>query len=476
MAVRPVAAELGRGRSDRAPARTPSRLALGILVVVVVCFAAFATSRMFPPQPYGLADDWRVFYAAASVVHHGGSPYDPALIHPAEQAADHYPSVQPSLDDYVNLPIVAWLLQPITALPFWVSYAVAALLGLAAAGVAMHAWLRRWGWRDPVRWTLVALLSWPALLGVFSGQFDLLLLAMLVAGLMWSFRRHPGAAGAVCMGAALIKPHVLWPLPVLLIASQLPERRAFLRCGLSAAATAVACVAGGELLMPGTTRAFLSHLLTFGGRISSVQPDLSGLPGLVAHLPAGPLLGAAVTGCGAIITLGFACFWALSRRARSLPPDLRMALGVGAGLAIWLAATPYAHPNDDVLLFPLLALVLGPGAAAISERHLSVALAGCLALIAAFVLTPVLGVVLVVAIAATVWQRRTATGHSGLAAASLNGLALLPMVWPFHVLPVSLTPLAVLVAAVAGVELVRRTLTSERDVPVLARRQDDLLA
>jgi hypothetical protein len=397
------------------------------------------------------------------VVGQGGNPYDPALIHPAEQAADHYAAVQPSLDDFVNLPIVAWALQPLTALSFWASYALAATLGMIAAGIALFAWLRRWGWRGSTPWVVVAVVSWPALLGVYSGQFDLLLLAMVIGAMALSMRRHPGLAGALCTGAALIKPHILWPLPLLLAVSQLPDRRAAVRAVVASAATATATIAGGEVLMPGSTGRFLSHAFAFGGRISTVQPDLSGLPGMFAHLPGGGVIAAAVTALGAVATLGFAGWWARNRAALALTPDTRVALGIGAGLALWLVATPYAHPNDDVLLFPLLALVVGANAVQLRQRDLVRALAAAAVVIAAFLLSPVAGSVLTVAPAAVLWRRRDAVAHRGLAAAALVAIAVLPMVWPFHLLVVSLTPLAVLLVAAAGLSLVRRTLVSGGD-------------
>ena len=429
------------------------RLARGALAVVVLCFAAFSASRMFPPQPYGLADDWRVFYAAATVTAHGGSPYDPALIHPAEQAADHYASVQPSLDDFVNLPIVAWALRPLTALPFWAAYGLAAGLGIVAAATMLMAWLRRLGWRRRTAWTAAALLSWPALLGVYSGQFDLLLLAAMVGAMMLTMRGRSGLAGALCAAAVVVKPHILWPLPLLLAAAQLPDRRGAARCLGAAAATAALAVGAGELLMPGTTSAFLTHLLAFGGRIADVQPDLAGLPGMVERLPGGGMLAAGIAAAGVILTVAFAAWWGLSARALAVAPRLRGPLGVCAGMAIWLVATPYAHPNDDVLLFPLLALVLGAGAAGARQRDLARALAGCAALVAAYVVAVPAGMVVTLVLAAALWRARAR--RSALAAAALVSLAILPMAWPFHVLPVSLTPLAVIAVAAAGGALVR---------------------
>jgi hypothetical protein len=66
--------------------------------------------------------------------------------------------------------------------------------------------------------------------------------------------------------------------------------------------------------------------------------------------------------------------------------------------------------------------------------------------------------VLSVAAAAGFWRRWANIGHRGLAAAALVAVAVLPMAWPFHVLLVSLTPLAVLLVAAAGLSLVRCTL------------------
>jgi hypothetical protein len=329
---------------------------------------------------------------------------------------------------------------------------------MIAAGIALFAWLRRWGWRGSAPWAVLALLSWPALLGVYSGQFDLLLLALAIAALALSMHRHPGLAGTVCTAAALIKPHILWPLPLFLAVAQLPDRRAAVRCAVAAAATAGAMVAGGEILMPGSTARFLSHLFAFGGRVATVQPDLAGLPGMFEHLAGGGVVAAAVTALGAAATLGFAGYWALSRRALALAPDTRTALGVCAGLALWLVATPYAHPNDDVLLFPLLALVLGADAVNIRQRDLAWALAAAAVLVTGFVVSPLAGSFLTVAAAVALWRGRDRAGHSALPAAALVAIAILPMVWPFHALVVSLTPLAVLLVAVAGASLVRKVL------------------
>ena len=170
------------------------RVLLGSLLVVCTGFAAFALVHMFPPAPYGLADDWRVFYAAAQVIAHGGNPYDPATMHAAEQTAQHYSAVQPSLDDFADLPIVGLFLRAFSWLPYWWSYAVFTALGMVVAGASLRLWIRELGWPRRVSWVLGALCSWPLLVGVLSGQFDLLLLGATVAALVLMRRDRPGSA------------------------------------------------------------------------------------------------------------------------------------------------------------------------------------------------------------------------------------------------------------------------------------------
>ena len=385
-----------------------TRLLLGALLAFVVAFAVFALSRILPPEPYGLADDWRVFYAAGTLVQHGVSPYDPAAIHAAEQAAQHYPAVQPSLDDFADLPVVGILLRAVVWLPFWLSFAVFTALGAVLAALALRAWLRADGWRGAAPWLAGAMLSWPALLGFFSGQFDALLLAGAVGSLLLMRRRSPWAAG-VCTAVVLLKPHLLWPLPLLMVAAWAPDRARAWRFLAASAATLAGGAAVGFALVPGSGQ-FFSHLLGFGSRVSAVQPDLAGLPGTVQHLPGGGVVAALVTAAGAGLVLALAVA-ALRPRLRALSHAQRVAIPL-IGLGLWLACAPYAHPNDDVLLFPLLALVVGVDGARLRS--------------------------------------------SSSARIALASLAVLPTVWPFHVLTVPVTPIAVTALAIAGVVYLRQ--------------------
>ncbi|HEX6537586.1 MAG TPA: glycosyltransferase 87 family protein [Candidatus Dormibacteraeota bacterium] len=387
------------------------RLILGGLLVFTLVFAVFALEHMLPPQPYGLADDWRVFYAAASVVQHGGNPYDASTMHAAEQAAQHYQHVQPSLDDFTDLPVVALMLRAVTWLPFWSSYILFTVVGVVIAAAALIVWIRDAGWRRGGLWVLGAMCSWPMLLGFFSGQFDALLLGAAVAAVVLMRRNRPLAAG-LCMAAVLLKPHLLWPLPLLLFAVWLPDPHRAWRFAGAAGAVLAGGAAAGFLLVPNSS-GFIGHLLGFGSRVGSVQPDLAGLPGMVLHLPGGPAISAAlaIVGVAAVLALAAACVG--YRPLRRLGAEHR-ALVPLAGLALWLALTPYAHPNDDVLLFPLLALLMGRDA-----REL---------------------------------------GGSLLTGAALASMAILPTIWPFHVLTVPVTPVAVSLTAAAALARLRSLL------------------
>ena len=431
------------------------RLILGGLLVFTLAFALFAFEHMFPPQPYGIADDWRVFYAASTVVQHGGNPYDPATIHAAEQAAERYQHVQPSLDDFTDLPVVALVLPAVTWLPFWASYALFTVLGAAVAAAVLWIWMREAGWTTRAVWLLAAMASWPVLLGVFSGQFDFLLLGGTVGSLLLARRDRPWAAG-LCMAAVLLKPHLLWPLPLLLFSVWLADPRRAWRFAAATVAVLGAGTVAGFLLVP-QSAGFLGHLLGFGSRVGTDQPDLSGLPGMVLHLPGGAAAAVAIAAVGVVAVVALAVRAGRTARVRALDADQR-ALITLTGLAVWLAFTPYAHPNDDVLLFPLLVMLLGQNGREMGGRALAYGVVGAAGVGAAFIASAPLGyAVLAVGLAGLAFERRRLTPE-GIATAGLAALAILPVIWPFHVLQAPVTPVAVALIALAGVLRVREIL------------------
>ncbi|MGH7687402.1 MAG: glycosyltransferase family 87 protein [Candidatus Dormibacteria bacterium] len=431
------------------------RLLLGGLLVFTIGFAVFALEHMFPPQPYGIADDWRVFYAAATVVQHGGNPYDATTIHAAEQAAQHYQNVQPSLDDFTDLPIIALVLRAVTWLPYWASYAAFSAAGIVIVMASLFAWMRAWGWRRPALWLLGGLASWPVLLGLFSGQFDAVLLGATIAALLLMRRHRPVAAG-LCMAAVLLKPHLLWPLPLLLFVVWLDDPRQAWRFAASAAAVILSGTLIGFLLVPNSS-GFVGHLLGFGSRVADVQPDLAGVPGMLLHLPGGRTIAVAVAAIGVAAVFALAAWIAVRGRRREMGEHARALIPL-AGLAVWLALTPYAHPNDDVLLFPLVVLMVGRDAAALEGRALGAGLVAAAVVAAAFIAAPAIGFLAVIGGASWLVVQRHRVTAPLVAALAFAAVAVLPTVWPFHVLTVPVTPIAVVLTALAGLLSVRETL------------------
>jgi hypothetical protein len=123
-------------------------------------------------------------------------------------------------------------------------------------------------------------------------------------------------------------------------------------------------------------------------------------------------------------------------------------------VGIWLLATPYAHPNDDLLLLPLFLLTVGRDARRVRGLGLALALLAMVWLLLIWpgeVIPWVVGLVPLAALGAVLWHWRTNPHFTGFGAGlCLLALVLLPPVWGFHLLRVGLTPIAVLVLVVEG--------------------------
>ena len=118
-------------------------------------------------------------------------------------------------------------------------------------------------------------------------------------------------------------------------------------------------------------------------------------------------------------------------------------------MTVWMLATPYAHPNDDIMLLPFLAVVVGRNAALITNRLLGIAIGLCLVLMLLFFTVPAAGGLVAAIIALTLLLARARVPQGFYPNLALASMLLLPMVWPFHISPVSLTPMAVASLAAA---------------------------
>jgi hypothetical protein len=351
-----------------------------VLLISVGCslsLAAYALTRFIPPRPYGLADDYRVFFAAARLLGGGHSPYDLGKLQAVEQLAQFYSRLQPTLDSFAYLPIAATLLEPLSKLPFWASYVAFTCFGAAMALLMLALLARDLGWTRVAALVLGVLVSWIALLGFAAGQFDALMFAVLAGSMLLAWPDRPFLAGLV-LALIWVKPDLLWPAPVFLflVLWQRPRRAWWFALGF--AAVSALCLAASSGLLPAWWRA--AH--GFASGVGTQQPDLAGLPGLLRASPAGFGLGTGVLAPGTLVVIAgalvgmavFAAWMMLSSDWRQVSPVGRIAWGVGLPLGIWLLATPYAHPNDDLLLLPLIMLTVGRDARRVHGLGLGLAL------------------------------------------------------------------------------------------------------
>ena len=437
--------------------RRPRMLVLALVIGVSVGMVVLALTRVLPPHPYGLGSDFRVLYGAAKAIADGQNPYSPQVLLHFLQRADPYPYQQPALNYFAYLPITAVVLVPLTTLPFWAAFVVLTAVGAAAAGVVTVFLLRDLGWSHDRLTAAAALVSWISFQGFLYGQFDAVLLAAVGGAMLLAWHHRPLASGLV-LGVLWVKPDLLWPAPIFLALALWPDRHRILWFATGfATASMAALLAGVALLAP------WGHALArFSTGIGTTQPDLSGLPSLQQAAPpawgfTGHLLTPGTLAVIALALLGMVVFgwWLLASSAWDGVTEVgRISWAVSVPVAIWLAATPYAHSNDDLLLLPLLALVLGRDVRRLHGSGLWLAIGVVLLMLLAWpagvVPWPVaLGVF--GALASLLWGLREDERLTGFGAAlALLLIAYLPVLDPIHLLPVSLTPVAALVVVVEG--------------------------
>ena len=306
-------------------------------------------------------------------------------------------------------------------------------------------------------WLVLESRSWFKQQGFLYGQFDAVLLAAVGGAMLLAWHHRPLASGLV-LGVLWLKPDLLWPAPIFLALALWPDRRRIFRFATGfAAVSLVALLASPGLLVP------WGHALArFSAGIGTIQPNLSGLPSLQRAAPAawgmtGHLLTPGTLAVIALALLGMVIFgwWLLAFSAWDRVTEVgRISWAVSVPVAIWLAATPYGHSNDDLLLLPLLVLILGRDVRRLHGSGLWLAMGVVLLVL----LTWPAGVVpwqaaLVVfgILAVALWRLREDQRLTGFGAGlAMLAVAYLPALDPIHLLPVSLTPLAALALVVEG--------------------------
>ncbi len=309
------------------------------------------------------ATAFAVLYHAAAALTSGRSPYQDLRGIEFNQAFEY-------------LPWVAFALSPFTRLPF--SIALHLWVALSGAIALGSAWIlaRALGWRRP--WLLAASVGiWEVLWrGLLTGQVDGWLLGLEIVSILTACKGRYGWAGALAMVAALVKPQVMWVLPVALLWPALARNRAR-RYVLGAMAAGVVLLAGPAVLHPSLLAQWWASVGRFSTSIASIQPDLAGLPGLLRFAPAfwgltpsprDPVTFLIVAaGLAGIVRLIWTRPGLEARGDSDTELNLNPAWLAGMIMGTWVLVAPYSHSNDLLVLLPLLALVVGPDFRAVRE-------------------------------------------------------------------------------------------------------------
>jgi len=330
------------------------RLRQRLLVLFLLAMMVPYTRQLVTSPTVG--QDFRAFFAAATVVAQHGDPYDwPSLARVEDQLYDAPHRLQPgdpAFYEFLAYPEGPWLafaLTPLTSLPWQVAdaiYAILLLLVLVAAGFTVFAVL---GWRPTRAWlgAACAALSAVGFINLFMGQVSVIVFGAFVAAWFLASRGHGWWAG-LALVLIWLKPNIGLPLPLVIVLLEPAMTRRVI--GGFIAASAVAFGAATIVLGTGVVEWPL-QIPRMWQAVQGIQPDIASIesffyPGLTGW----PKMAALLLTMGA--AAGYAG-WGL-RRARD-PQTRGLTL-----LLIWLAALPFVQSYDMILLLPLVAVLLGP--------------------------------------------------------------------------------------------------------------------
>jgi hypothetical protein len=333
----------------------PARLIIAIAAALLVAYAV--TWTQVTSFDVGRSD-FTAFYVGGTLLREGhtGDLYSQTVQQPLHSALIA-PDPEANLP-FVNTPVAAALVLPVTFLPLDAAYRLWSLLELAVLILAVVLAVRtvEWPAGTPGVWKAAAGAAALAGVGTWTMFVQAQWTPLLALGLVLAYRSWKG--GHLATGAALLvvsagiaKPHLALGLLAFLIGWR--RRRVILGALAGGAGLAVASlalvgpsgVAGFvNILASSTTRWALSAMVSFIGVVGSLFGN-----GLVAHMVG---LVASLLACAA-------AFW-LGMRVRRDPTRLDAALAGAAVLS--LLASPHAYPDDLVMLAP--ALVIGVATAA----------------------------------------------------------------------------------------------------------------
>ncbi len=277
--------------------------------------------------------DFRIFYAVALIGPRWGFDrlYDPDLQQQALQLVWAGTQWVP----FINPPFVAWLLLPLTALPFGAALAVWTVFSLAAV-VASSQLLSPPGVPNRAAYLLSALGFLPVFVMVEAAPLSPLVLGSL-AGAWWLLRRGHERAAGLALVLILVKPNLGLLVPFALLAAG--YWRAFAVWAAASLVLALACAAslGG-------------HGLDAYWSLGRAMWDSSRFLNFSLAPSHGPLWWPVVAMIAAATVVA-------ARVNRSQAPEVAIAVGVAGSLLVNHHLTP---ADFIVLLVPIWLLFRNP--------------------------------------------------------------------------------------------------------------------
>jgi Glycosyltransferase family 87 len=303
-----------------------------------------------------LGQDFRAFFAAATVVAHQGDPYNwPTLGATEYRLYDASGMIKPGDSTYYEFlaypegPWLAFALVPITSLPWPVAYAIfAVLLGLILLAAAFGTFaLLGWPRRRAALAAGCTLLSAVGFINLFMGQVSVIVFGAFMAAWLLASRGRPWLAGAV-LALVWMKPNIGLPLPLILALLE----PAVARRMIGGFMVASAAIFGLAFTVLGT--GFFEWPLQvprMWQAVQGVQPDMASVesffyPGLSGWIKTAALLLTLL----AAVAYGS---WAIRRARDAHSRGLTV-------LILWLFALPFVQSYDLILLLPAVAVLLGP--------------------------------------------------------------------------------------------------------------------
>jgi hypothetical protein len=314
--------------------------------------------------PYGrqlltsstVGQDFRAFFAAATVVAQHGDPYNwPTLAATEYRLYDAPLGLLPGNPAYYEFlafpegPWLAYALVPATSLPWQAAYALyAVLLGLILLAASFLTFtLLGWSVRRAALGAGCTLLCAVGFINLFMGQVSVVVFGAFIAAWLFAHAGRPRLAGAV-LALVWLKPNIGLPLPVVLALLEPAVARRLLSGFVVASAAAfglMAAVMGLHFLE------WPLQVPRMWQAVQGLQPDMASVesffyPGLSGWVKTAALL---VTLLAAV---GYGV-WAIRRAPDAHTRGLTL-------LILWLFALPFVQSYDLVLLLPAIALLLGP--------------------------------------------------------------------------------------------------------------------